>query len=128
MWNPQHLARIIQADDLKIAPYYPDLTTTGTPTWIWCVQVDGDLYVRAYSGTASRWYQAALKQGAGRINAAGQQIEVWFEPVEGRINEAIDAAYRAKYAKSAYLGSMVSAGARAATVRISPAPVAVRQD
>ena len=27
-------------------------------------------YVRAYNGTDSHWYQAALKQTAGRITAA----------------------------------------------------------
>ncbi|WP_246700647.1 DUF2255 family protein, partial [Rhizobium sp. PEPV16] len=39
---------------------------------------------------------------------------------DGPINDRIDDAYRAKYGKSQYLAPMVSARARAATVRITP--------
>ena len=66
-WNSEVLTRIDAADDLKIAPYHPDMNTTGTPTWIWEVKVDNRLFVRAYSGTRSKWYQAALSQQAGKI-------------------------------------------------------------
>lgn len=62
---------------------------TGTPTWIWSVIVDDAPYVRAYNGQDSRWYQAALRQKAGRIMAAGMTIEVGFEPVEGRGGDAL---------------------------------------
>lgn len=120
MWDKNQLDRIVQADDLHIAPFRDDGKTPGTPTWIWCVQVDGDLYVRGYNGKASRWYQAAVKQRAGRVQAAGQTFDVVFDLVTGQINEAIDAAYRAKYAKSTYLKPMVSERARAATVRVTP--------
>ena len=34
-------------------------------TWNWSVVVDGALYVRAYNGKASHWYEAALCQKAG---------------------------------------------------------------
>lgn len=71
-WPTTDLERIVAQDDLKIAPFREDGVTTGTPTWIWCVAVDGDLFVRAYSGRSSRWYQAALRQRAGRIIAGGQ--------------------------------------------------------
>jgi hypothetical protein len=82
--------------------------------------VDGALYVRAYNGRASRWYGAAMRRGAGRITAAGLTKEVGFEPVEGAVNDRIDAAYRAKYGGSPYLKSMIGARARGATVRIVP--------
>jgi len=119
-WPYDELARIAEADDLHIAPFREDGTTYGTPTWIWSVAVDGDLYVRAYNGTSSRWYRAALAQKAGRITAAGMTIEVAFEPVEGPVNDPIDEAYRAKYHGSPYLAPMISPRARAATVRITP--------
>lgn len=54
-WNPEVLTRIDAADDLKIAPYHPDMNTTGTPTWIWEVKVDNRLFVRAYSGIRSKF-------------------------------------------------------------------------
>ena len=119
-WTQDRLRQIASSDDLHIAPFREDGVTSGTPTWIWSVVVDGELYVRAYNGTSSRWHHAASKQKAGQITSAGQTTEVSFEPVAGEINERIDAAYRDKYSSSPYLNPMISARARAATVRISP--------
>jgi hypothetical protein len=76
--------------------------------------------VRAYNGQNSRWYQAAIREKAGRITAAGMTKEVAFEPVEGDINDRIDDAYRAKYKGSPYLKPMVSLRARSATVKVMP--------
>jgi hypothetical protein len=119
-WAKGELRKIANADDLHVAPFREDGVTYGTPTWIWSVAVGDALYVRGYSGTNSRWYQAALRQKAGRIVAAGMTKEVIFEPVAGPINDSIDDAYRAKYAGSPYLSPMISARARAATVKIMP--------
>src|SRR5436190_19235087 len=90
------------------------------PTWIWSVAVGDALFVRGYNGTKSRWYQAALRQKAGRIIAAGMTKEVSFEPVEGPLNDGIDDAYRSKYGGSPYLKPMIGARARAATAKIMP--------
>jgi len=114
----QEIEQIAQKDDFHIAPFREDGKTYGTPTWIWSVMVDGNLYVRAYYGTKSRWYQAALKQKAGKIEAAGMVKDVHFEPVSGNINEQIDETYRRKYNSSPYLKSMISERAKAATVRV----------
>jgi hypothetical protein len=119
-WSKNDLQKIAETDDLHIAPFREDGATYGTPTWIWSVAVDNALYARGYDGQKSRWYQAALKQKAGRIIAAGMTKEVSFEPVSGPINDRIDEAYRAKYSKSEYLSPMVGARARAATVKITP--------
>ena len=90
------------------------------PTWIWSVAVEGNLYVRAYNGQRSRWYQAAMRQKAGRVLAGGLTKEVAFETIDADINDRIDEAYRVKYRRSAYLNPMIGAHARAATVRIIP--------
>lgn len=119
-WTEERLQQIASKDDLHIAPFRDDGATLGTRTWIWSVVVDGELYVRAYNGTASRWYQAASKQKAGQITAAGKTTDVTFEQVAGSVNDRIDAAYRTKYASSPYLKPMIGERARAATVRILP--------
>jgi len=119
-WSKDELRRIVEADDLHISPFREDGKTYGTPTWIWSVAVDGALYVRAYNGQDSRWYQAAVRQKAGRITAAGLTKEVTFEPAEGPINDRIDDAYRAKYRGSPYLDPMIGARARSATVKVMP--------
>ncbi len=121
-WTTEELAAIAAADDLHISALRPDGVTYGTLTWIWSVAVDGALYVRAYNGVGSRWYQAAIARSAGRVTAAGMAHEVSFEPVAGAVNDRIDDAYRTKYATSPYLGPMISQRARAATVRITPLP------
>lgn len=119
-WSRDDLEKIARTDDLHVAPFRADGATYGTPTWIWSVVVDGALYARAYNGTSSSWHRAALAQRAGRITAAAMSKEVAFEPASGAVLEAIDDAYRAKYAKSPYLAPMIGARARAATVRILP--------
>ena len=119
-WPTQKLQEIAEADDLHIAPFRDDGKSYGTPTWIWSVAVEGELYVRAYNGQESRWYQAALRQNAGRVTAAGMTKEVTFERIEGLISDRIDNAYRIKYRGNPYLNSMISARARSATIKITP--------
>ncbi len=119
-WPKDELKKIAETDDLHIAPLREDGVTHGTPTWIWSVVVDGALYVRAYNGPSSRWYQAAMQQKRGRISAAGITKEVTFEAVAGSINDQIDEAYRAKYRTSPYLQPMISQRTRSATVKIVP--------
>ena len=119
-WAPDELRKIAEADDLKIAPFRDDGVTYGTPTWIWSVAVDGDLYVRAYTGQASPWHRAALGQRAGHIVAAGMTKDVVFEPADEAVSDRVDEAYRVKYDGNPYLASMISARARSATVRVLP--------
>jgi hypothetical protein len=119
-WSKEELRKIEGSDDLHISPFREDGVTYGSPTWVWSVAVDGHLYVRAYNGTNSSWYQAATKQKAGRIAAGGLTKEVAFETVEGEVDDRIDDAYRAKYQSSPYLKPMISTRARSATVRIVP--------
>jgi hypothetical protein len=119
-WSKDELRKIAEADGLHLSPLRADKATYSTPTWIWSVVVGGALYVRGYYGQSARWYQAAVRQKAGRIVAAGMTKEVAFEPVDGPINDRIDDAYRAKYRGSPYLSPMISARARAATLKVMP--------
>ena len=127
-WKKDELEKIAKTDDLHISPFREDGTTYGTPTWIWSVVVDDDLYVRAYNGRNSRWYRAAMRQKAGRITAAGMTKEVAFGPVDGAIQNRIDDAYRAKYKDSEYLPPMIGERARSATVKVTPREPAARKE
>lgn len=117
------LRRIAETDDLHISPFRQDGRTCGTPAWIWSVVVEDALYVRGYNGQKSSWYQAALRQKAGRIAAAGITKEVTFEPAGGPFQDRIDDAYRAKYKGSPYLKPMIGARARSATIKVMPLEV-----
>jgi hypothetical protein len=117
-WPADTLRKIIDADDLHIAPLRGDGVTPGTPTWIWAVAVKGALYVRGYNGQASRWYQAARSQKAGQITAAGSTWDVIFDVVDGPVNDRIDEAYKTKYRNNRYLAPMIGDRTREATIRI----------
>ncbi len=119
-WPHDELRKIAEADGLHIAPFREDGATYRRPTWIWSVAVDGDLYVRAYNGRDSSWRKAAIKQKAGRITAAGMTRHVTFEAVDRPVNDRIDDAYPAKHRASPYLAPMISARARAATIKVMP--------
>lgn len=107
---------------MHVSPFYNDGETLGTPTWIWSVVTDGNLYVRAYNGQNSRWYQSAKVQQAGQIQLAKQKFDVKFEPISGNqsLDERISEAYKEKYKDSAYLPPMIAEGPVSATVKIMP--------
>jgi hypothetical protein len=119
-WSKEVLNKISGTGELQVSPLRDDRTTYRTPTTIWSVVVDDVLYVRAYNGPGGLWYQTAMRQKTGRITGGGNTEEVTFEPVGGAINERIDDAYRTKYKGSPYLDPMISAKARAATVKVMP--------
>lgn len=114
----EEVHQIASKDDFHIAPFREDGITYGTPTWIWVVEVDNALYVRAYNGEKSSWYKAAIQQKAGKIEAAGLVKQVRFEPGAGLMDDRIDEAYREKYSGSPYLNPMISERAKAATIKI----------
>ena len=119
-WPADKLRTTAETDDLHISPFREDGVTDGTPTWTWSVVVDGALYVRRCNGQPSRWYQAATRQEAGRIRAAGRTKDVVCEPVDGSPNDRVDHAYRAKYAGSPYVKPMIGARGQSATARVVP--------
>jgi len=121
-WTQEQLDAFSTANDMYVSPFYSDGETPGTPTWIWSVVANGDLYVRAYNGQNSRWYQSAVKQQAGKIQLTGEEFDVVFEPVDtdDELTEKIDNAYEEKYGDSSYLPPMLEEGPVSATVRLSP--------
>jgi hypothetical protein len=116
-WSADQLQAIAENDDLFVSPLREDGITYGTPTQTWALVVGGNVYVRAANGQESRWYQAAVARPAGRVRVAGQYYDVVFEPAG---DDAIDAAYEAKYPGSSAVPIMQGAGPKSASVRISP--------
>ncbi|MTV81391.1 DUF2255 family protein [Secundilactobacillus folii] len=121
-WTKEQLNGFAEADDFHVSPFREDGKTYGTPTWIWSVVADGNLYIRAYNGTNSRWYQAAKSEKAGRIHLNAQDYEVTFTPVAGdaALTADINQAYNTKYGDSPYLPPMVTDKVISATVKVTP--------
>ena len=120
-WTAGELDTIGAAEELEIAPLRPDGSLRPYTT-IWVVRIGGDLYVRSWHGRDGTWFRAALRRPEGRIRAAGIERDVTFAEPEHADHDAIDQAYRGKYARyaSTYVDPMISPRARAATLRLTP--------
>jgi len=118
-WTAEELGNIGSADELEIAPLREDGSLRPFVT-IWVVRVGDDLYVRSYRGHNGVWFRSALRRPQGRIRAGGVDREVDFAPSDDADQDAIDQAYRTKYARyaSTYVDPMLSPDARAATLRL----------
>ncbi|SEG92055.1 hypothetical protein SAMN05216223_12534 [Actinacidiphila yanglinensis] len=89
------------------------------------VVVGGELYVRAYRGVRSRWYRAAQEDGRGTIRVGAVTRDVTLETRGLEPPAGVEAAFRAKYGELAE-ALVASPEARAATIRIDPAPAPAR--
>lgn len=121
-WSRDQLTLIEETDLFYVAPFREDGTTYGTDTETWALVVDGSVYVRAASGPASRWYQAAIAQKAGRVKVADQYFDVTFEDSGSDHEAEIDTAYEVKYGsheESFAVPIMQGEGPKAAAVRIT---------
>jgi hypothetical protein len=112
-WTPDELTVLASADSLRLAAGHEP----GPEVELGMVVVRGELYVRAYRGPQSRWFQAAQEAGRGRIRVGTIARDVLLVAAPGPA-DAIDAAYRGKYGSSSTL--VASPRARAAAVRINP--------
>jgi hypothetical protein len=119
-WASPDLDIIRRNPDFYVSPLREDGITYGTPTRTWALVVDGQVFVRAASGPASRWYQAAITQGAGRVRVENHDYEVTFAQAPTSVGAAIDAAYEDKYPGNSAVATMQGEGPTSATVLITP--------
>ena len=119
-WTQEQLRTFAPADDLHISPFREDGTTYGTPTSDLVRRLGRRPYVRPTTAPTPAGTAAAMTQKAGRIRIAGSDYEVAFSPADDSVLDAVDDAYRTKYATSSYLEHMVRAGRRSNSVRITP--------
>jgi hypothetical protein len=120
-WSADDLARIGQADELRVASTRPDGTLRRYVT-IWAVRSGDDLYVRSAYGPDDPWFRRALASGQGRIRAGGVERDVTFEVPDASTGVAIDAAYHAKYDQYGpkLVATVVSPEAARSTLRLVP--------
>ena len=120
-WTTDELDRIGAADELEITTARAD-GSLRRRTPIWVVRVGDELFVRSYRGADGAWYRHASTAGQAHVNAGGIERDVTVEDPGDDVRPAIDAAYRTKYARygDSFLQPMFAAGARAATLRLTP--------
>lgn len=121
-WTEQDLAEIDRRDEVDIAPRRSD-GSLAAPRIVWAVRVDDGVYVRSANGTDGVWYRIAHARYQGHVTVGAVDIDVTFVDVEDAddLEDRIDAAYRAKYARyPGPVASIIAARARGTTLRVVP--------
>jgi hypothetical protein len=120
-WTEDETARLDREDELELSSRRPDGTLR---PWarIWFMRHGAEVYVRSAYGPSNGWYRRALTSQGGRIRAGGVEREVTFEPPDHALDDAISAAYEAKYGRYAkgIVRTVVSADAVGSTLRLLP--------
>ncbi|MEZ0291563.1 MAG: DUF2255 family protein [Solirubrobacteraceae bacterium] len=119
-WTDEELRGIAAAQELEIAPQRRD-GTLRKPVPIWAVRAGDDVFVRAAYGPGTGWHRVARRSRTGRIRAGGVAKDVTIEDADDADNDAVDAAYRAKYGRFARIvDGITDAAARSSTLRLVP--------
>jgi hypothetical protein len=119
-WTNGQLARIGAAHEIEVAPFRND-GSQPRPVVVWVVRHGDDLFIRSWRGADAAWFRRARRNRQGVVVAAGDEVEVGFVEADTDLNDGVDAAYRRKYGRAgSYVDQMVSARARATTVRLMP--------
>ncbi|GAA5180393.1 hypothetical protein GCM10023322_12590 [Rugosimonospora acidiphila] len=118
-WTPEELHTLHEAWSIMLAAE----TTDGPPqaqVEVGVVTIDDGVYVRAYQGVRSVWYQATQARGRGTIQVGNVVLPVRFEAQQSADDAdlalRIDAAYSSKYGSLA--SGIMTRAVREATVRI----------
>src|SRR5258708_1144239 len=119
-WSPPEPDQIARAEELQTAPQRRD-GSLRRPLPIWVVRVGDELFVRSWRGAGGGWYRAAEATHQAHINARGVDKHVTLADPRDEVNDAVDAAYRAKYGRhSGYVRPTI--GPEARTTPLKPVP------
>lgn len=120
-WTPSDLDRIGRAEEIELASYRVDGTLRPYVT-MWVIAADDQLCVRSAGGPDRPWYRNARTAGRGRLRVVHGEHDVTFTSPSPDTQQAIDAAYHAKYDRYGprIVGSVVGPAAHAVTIRLEP--------
>ena len=104
-WNPTELERIATTREIEVSSLREDGALT-KPVTIWCVRVEGELYIRSVRGDAGGWYKDAEGRHEGRIEADSTAVDVTFEDLPHYPSNPVD--------------SITTDAAKATTIRVVP--------
>ncbi|MER8072995.1 DUF2255 family protein [Streptomyces sp. NPDC094034] len=117
-WSEEDLRVIERAGEIRVSGRRDDGSLRPLVI-VWHVVVGGAPYVRSVRGTGGKWYQGVARHHEGAISWRGQSRDVSYIP-DSTHDQAIDAAYFAKYGNGSATRSITSAEATETTLRIEP--------
>jgi hypothetical protein len=93
-----------------------------TAVIIWAVvAADDAVYVRSVKGVQGRWYRDLASDGRATLQVIGQSISVQAIAAADDVSVAqASEAFREKYRRSSYVGSIVRAEVLSTTLRLEP--------
>jgi hypothetical protein len=120
-WQQTTFSEIDDNEELTLVVSREGKPTKRVPVWV--VTVGDDVYVRSYKGVTSMWFRRVQADQHQALGLSAGDVAVVFENVDRTdpVNEAISAAFTAKYTKYDYVSAMSEPAAVEATLRIVPA-------
>jgi hypothetical protein len=96
-WIESELERVGSAQELRLQSERRD-GTLRDPVTMWMVRVDDAVYVGSVRGRQGAWFRGTQTRRQGRIHAGGVSRDVRFQDADPGVLDAVEAAYRTKYA------------------------------
>ena len=96
-WAEGELDRIGAAQELRLESERRD-GTLRDPVTMWVARVEGGVYVGSVRGRDGAWFRGTQTRRQGRIHAGGVSKDVRFQDADPGVLDAVEAAYRVKYA------------------------------
>ena len=124
-WTPSELDAIDGVGEVDVATRRND-STLRAPRTVWNVRHEDAVYVRSVRGATAAWYRGVQTRHEGELAAGGLRRDVSFVEAGGHtgdasgLDDALDAAYRAKYGRGSAVDHITADLARATTLRIDP--------
>jgi hypothetical protein len=124
-WTADELTIIGSTDEVDIATRRNDGTLRRARI-VWTVRHGDAVYVRSVNGTGAGWYRGAQTRHEGHLTAGTLDRDVLLVESDhtpgNPLDQALDAAYRAKYGRWAGpVARITSEQARSTTLRLEPA-------
>lgn len=117
-WTDAELAQLDRDSEVRVAGRRAE-GSSRTLTIVWHVIVGGNLYVRSVKGPAGQWYRGVAHHFELFLQRSGATREVAFALDHTR-DDAIDAAYFAKYGNGSPSRAITSSLAKQTTMRVDP--------
>jgi hypothetical protein len=90
-------------------------------TTIWVVVQDGEVYIRSLRGEEGRWFRELIAKPDAVLHVEGEAVPLRaIRAADPESVERATAGFRAKYADSPYLDSMIRDEIASTTVRLEP--------
>ncbi|QKJ20513.1 DUF2255 family protein [Microbacterium hominis] len=117
-WTDAELSELDRAGEVRVAGRRAD-GSSRTLTIVWHVVVDGVLYLRSVKGESGEWYKGVARHFEGflRWGATTREVKYILDP---RRDDAVDAAYFAKYGTGSPSQAITSPTAKKTTLRVEP--------